>query len=305
MTDNNKPRLTIMCGIPEYGDWMDCIAALNRDLSFGHRIYYNKLRNINKVTDFIVAKRIDIVIPLSQRQVQFCIQFWDTMVAALEGKELASTNIQYNTRILCDKTYANVSLFDNKVRFTQFMIDSGLSDSIPTIHYTNRSDITERTKIHEYPCVFKLSYSVGGSGVFLCNNKDEMADLHRKNQGQTYMVQRYIKGTEHSAHLFVNNGIIKKAYYYRCNDHKVPVYIQHGRMHSYDKDHDFGYTDAFDKMFRLTGYTGFACIDFKVDGDSNSVKIFEVNPRLGGTVVHDHDDLKGLFIEAISNMVIS
>jgi hypothetical protein len=44
-------------------------------------------------------------------------------------------------------------------------------------------------------------------------------------------------------------------------------------------------TDIFDKIFIETNYSGFACIDFCIDNDI--VKIFEINSRIGESLIHN------------------
>ena len=54
-----------------------------------------------------------------------------------------------------------------------------------------------------------------------------------------------------------------------------------------------------DQVFRVIGYTGFACVNFKMhDGVP---KIFEINPRLGGSLVlgPDFDELMGKTAEVL------
>jgi predicted ATP-grasp superfamily ATP-dependent carboligase len=70
-------------------------------------------------------------------------------------------------------------------------------------------------------------------------------------------------------------------------------------MIKYKKIDNFDWT-PFEKIFTKLKYTGFACIDFKMI--NSKIKIFEINPRLGGTIVHDPEDFSTL-IELIRNQI--
>jgi len=79
-------------------------------------------------------------------------------------------------------------------------------------------------------------------------------------------------------------------------------YIQKGKMSNYVKviDNRIDFCmDIFSKIFTKLNYTGFACADFKLYDDN--LKIFEINPRLGGTIINDRLD----FVELMNACVNS
>ena len=87
--------------------------------------------------------------------------------------------------------------------------------------------------------------------------------------------------------FLVHNGIIIHEIYYKSRESQN-YHISHGKKMRYTSVKlDI---PIFCKIFQLLKYTGFACIDFKIIDDN--IKIFEINPRLGGTLVHNKNDLR-------------
>ena len=153
--------------------------------------------------------------------------------------------------------------------------------------------------LHEiqYPCIFKLAVTYGGHGSHICDNEYQLKCYETKNR--EYFVQELIYGPiEYAAHLFIVNSIIKFGVCYSISN-KYKTYIQKGKMDKYKKINNFDFT-PFEQIFKVLKYTGFACIDFKIT--NSGIKIFEINPRLGGTIVHDKEDFQNL-IKFIGNQI--
>ncbi len=289
----------ILFGLPTNDDWIPCILSLN-----GHHmtVSFHSMNNIHDLTTVIRSRNIDVIIPTTLYQMFFCSENWLHIMGAFP-----STITYKGPRIMCDKQFAHVHLFDNKRKFVQFMVDKGLSDNLPTVHYIRKSArsytldetaLTQKQCIN-YPCILKLDYSVAGSGVFICHDLHVLNHKEKLYRNRNIMVQRYVSGLiEYSGNMFVNNGVIKAAIYYKSKDTcKSPVYIRYGIMKEYEKVDDFQHGYVFDNMFAVIPYTGFVCVNFKIDNDI--VKIFEVNPRFGGTLIHNKEDLLFLINAAI------
>lgn len=110
------------------------------------------------------------------------------------------------------------------------------------------------------------------------------------------LLQRAVIGqTEYVGNFLVQAGVIKAVLYYREDTHS-PLYIKHGRMsrpqcveaHAMEAS-----TEVFRQIFESLEFTGLACADFKLDEDGE-LQIFEINPRLGGTLANRPDDLVAL-----------
>ena len=64
-------------------------------------------------------------------------------------------------------------------------------------------------------------------------------------------------------------------------------YIHHGRIKEPIRVLNIGKNieDDITKVLITINFTGFVCIDFKIV--NNKIKIFEINPRLGETIVYN------------------
>jgi glutathione synthase/RimK-type ligase-like ATP-grasp enzyme len=129
-----------------------------------------------------------------------------------------------------------------------------------------------------------LAITFGGKESTICKNSHDLRKCE-KNTNE-YFVQEFIMELkERSTHLFILNGIIKWGICYEIKHH-ARYHIQKGRMEKYKKITDFNF-NVFQDIFIKLNYTGFACIDFKII--NGKIKIFEINPRLGGTLVHGNN----------------
>lgn len=45
--------------------------------------------------------------------------------------------------------------------------------------------------------------------------------------------------------------------------------------------------NIFNKIFKKLDYSGFACANFIIN--SNKILIFEINPRIGGSLIHNKE----------------
>ena len=243
----------------------------------------NSILNIKYLME-IIKNNNCIIIPLKYEDIKFI-----------------TSNIipEYIHHFLCPRNYETIEILNNKTLFYQFMIENNFQKSIPKTYKINDKLLNPII----YPCIFKLPITFGGHGSHICYNKYQL-DTY-ENTNIEYFIQEFISGPiEYSAHLFVLDGVIKYGVCY-STIHNIKVYIQRGKMTKYKKILNFDF-DKFSEIFMKLKYTGFACVDFKII--NNSIKIFEINPRLGGTIVHDQDDFNKLILylkENYSNLSVT
>ena len=164
--------------------------------------------------------------------------------------------------------------FDNKYLFHLFAIDKGFTEFMPQIYL---AQIGEQLTVHhpiEYPCIIKPTVGRGGVGIKIINSADELTELD-----QDYLIEEYIKGEdEYVTHYEVQQGkIIWAITFTRAYPE---MNIKKGSIA------DFKVIkvkkEPFDRIFRAMNYTGFACANYK---KTPCIKIFEINPRIGGSLV--------------------
>ena len=107
---------------------------------------------------------------------------------------------------------------------------------------------------------------------------------------QEYINSEYL----YVAHILCNNGVIVMSkIYYKQNPEKY--YISKGSIIDYNtRDINCDEYDIFSKILKLNNYHGVCCIDYTIDSN-NKIKIFEINPRFGGSLIENEKDLN-LFI---------
>lgn len=166
----------------------------------------------------------------------------------------------------------NLQPFANKHNFSRHMKQLGLQHFIPK-DFVSIDTAT-------FPCIIKKPDSLGGNGTYICYSRnDYVAD-------PSSQIQEYIRHcNEYSAHGFLLKGQLKWVVYYKIQHDDVD-YIQCGKMIGYEKVMDINYKDVIEKI--MCGFTGFMCMDFKILSNG-SLKIFEINPRLGGSLVCGND----------------
>jgi carbamoylphosphate synthase large subunit len=106
------------------------------------------------------------------------------------------------------------------------------------------------------------------------------------------IIQEYITNDkEYVAHIIAENGRIAHCIVYMylfCN----PVHIRRGCISRFPVTKitsDQHVIDVLEKFLLPCGYTGICNIDFIIDNDN--VKVFEINPRLGGSLIRNTTDL--------------
>jgi glutathione synthase/RimK-type ligase-like ATP-grasp enzyme len=242
--------------------------------------------NDEKIKDLDYINSFDVVIPLSIEQTYYTIDKYIGKCKSI---------------FLCEKDAQNVDVFNNKIRFAIYMADNDLTHYIPKTYRLcidgTIYDFSELT----FPCVQKCAFGQGGDGVAIIDTIDSINKLEKN-----YLIQEYIYSDDRKDYIvnfFVLDGdIISEMYYSDTSEKNSDLYIICGRLQN-NKVVDLSHlSHHFNKVFKPIAYTGFACVDFKiVDG---CVKIMEVNPRLGGTILGDDSNLKKFINSAIEKYKI-
>ena len=268
----------IMVGRPDFNDWanaMDRVAAQSRGT-----LHVRDLDDLEQVVSYARRFRMEAIIPSTYRQMELIARGHDRFAA-------------FGCRVVCSESYDVIADFDDKGRFIQFMDDQALMHLLPEVYVVQRAGVRTDYAPIRYPCIFKLAVSFGGAGATVHPSASRPPDLAKVPRTTDYVVQAFIPGnTEYGGHFLLAHGRVVRALYYR-NTRDPSVQVQRGRMLTYDRLEALPEADQLEDLFARVNYTGFACVDFKiVDGQ---VQIFEINPRLGGTLMHNIPDLLDFF----------
>ena len=183
------------------------------------------------------------------------------------------------------KYHSAIITCNSKDQFIAYMHSISLGKYIPNTYY-NEPTI--------FPCIMKPIIGVAGTDTFLFVTKEEY-DSGSIKYNSRFMIQDYILSNVFNvAHILCNNGNIVYSVVY--SEKTQPYVIKRGKLINYTKR---CLSDEEIKIFGLimTGlcYHGVCSVDFVYDSGGN-MKIFEINPRFGGSMFFDKDDFE-IFVD--------
>lgn len=258
--------MNILFGKSQFADWNKCIMQLP------YNIHIQEINNIDTLIKYIITNNINTIIPCTFTQMFFII---DNM------QQIS----KYVKNICCSENIQSIKLLDNKANFNNFMVTNSLGNYIPKVYMETNDGICNNYDCLVYPCILKTSIGCGGGGIKIINSCTDILKIPYKN----YFIQELIADNiEYGGHFYVCNGIIKCSVFY-MEMYNNKTFIKIGKMNKYNRVENKEWLNLFSMIFSKLNYSGFACANFKVVNDI--VKIFEINPRLGGTLIHDKGDL--------------
>lgn len=199
----------------------------------------------------------DLVIPLSIRAQKYI----NENVGYLKGQKVINPSNKA------------IDLCDDKEVFSRFLIESGFADYIPK---TNDKFC--------YPYILKKKIGVWGKEVTVITDAEcELAHIN-EIESDEYFRQEYIEGEcEYTTHIIIINR--KIVFYKTLKFTFTDRYFIKGKYyrHKFKEivDHS-NFKDLFEVILNTLEYQGICCFNYKLNKDK--VKIFEINPRYGGSM---------------------
>lgn len=183
---------------------------------------------------------------------------------------------------------AQLELCNNKVKFSQFLIDNGLGQHVALI-----------ADLHDYPYIVKPASTHFGRGSKVIHSADDFDFSADSGFFENYLVQRAISGTnEYSAYFYrTNEGVLFSLYQHYTFEEEFTIKGVGGQPHIrklLPAPNDHG---LFEKILAILDYRGICCFDYKMDGDK--VIILELNPRFGGGLSYYIDDFLMVYTRKI------
>lgn len=186
---------------------------------------------------------------------------------------------------------------DDKTKFNQLMSNAGLSDFIPTVF--DDADALPLGK----PIIIKRHRDAWGKFSRIAYQEINAPVVYDPS---VEFLQEYVPGNiERSAHILMHRGniIFGRGVRFKMPDspHVKGIYTRQTRT---EWDNGLVHRDLFAAALSVVGFTdGACCVDFRqVNGIP---KIFEINPRLGGSLAWNIDDYLKAYVAAASNNVSS
>ena len=168
----------------------------------------------------------------------------------------------------------SIDLCDDKERFAQFLMDSGFSDFVPPINAE-----------FSYPYILKKKIGNWGEDITVITDAQcELSNI-QDLKSRDFFTQEYIEGhDEYTTHIIFNKDIV---FYKTIKFTYSDRFFVKGQnyKHTAKEVVDHGcYKELFEKILNKLGYRGICCFNYKLD--NGIVKIFEVNPRYGGSMTY-------------------
>lgn len=251
-------------------DWME---ALSPPASVWKKIFRNQTPSVELITEgavssILAAKRDIVVIPLMEDHIVTC---------------LGKCPEQYS-RLLPHKEAVDV--FRDKAAFAAYVAANNLSQLCPRT-FTSPENA-------EFPCVLKRTDLNSGRGVAITMSLSQLKELLLEEtwREQPFVLQELIATqTDYVAHCVCEDGRVlwHCAYAYDLGGINVIRGAGHpSKITSLRKSQ----LKAIEQLLLPIKYSGPCNVDFKIL-PNGQIKILEINPRLGGSLMR-RENLKDL-----------
>ena len=248
-------------------------------LFYGYHNYwpslYNKNTYMNHLSDIINDVKIFRDIPRLQEYLKTEGQNYKNYILPSitdHIKELNNAGI--NSLFKLDSGW--LDRLDDKKKFADYAIENKLSQFIPCI-YSKWCDRSADILVIVKPRIGAYSYGVSKKKLY------EVQDW----EFDDHVVQEYIKDPiEYAGYFVAYNGNITHSFAYMGNHGNGEFIKYEGGVFDTTPKTRVTLDDKIVKELELflkpTFFTGTCCFDFKIK-DGN-LKVFEINPRLGGSL---------------------
>lgn len=174
-----------------------------------------------------------------------------------------------------------VSLMADKLLLTENLIANGFTRYVPKT-WTNPADSV-------FPCILKRRDLNGGQGIRVLRSVRDVQEslTELELQGMQYLFQELVSANEeYVCHLVVSKGEILFSNYFQYVMPSPELVRRRGGQISFSNIGsilDYKVSSVFENIMKHLDYSGPCNIDFKL---INGIpQIFEINPRLGGSLM--------------------
>ena len=195
-------------------------------------------------------------------------------------------------KIIPIKYHQMIDTFDNKKLFNEFMIKNNLENNIPKI----------LVEPNEYPFIVKPKIGLSGNNIKIFAKYSQWKSFKEQYDNENYIIQKYVDSENlYVCHILSDHGNILMSKVYEGKKPYKYFYLT-GALTDYTS-RNMNSTELllFSKIIKQTLYHGLCCIDY--DYDDDIIKIFEINPRAGGSLIENKKDFEE-FLDIMINKSI-
>jgi carbamoylphosphate synthase large subunit len=242
-------------------DWM---SALSPDA-----IVWKKLTNVKSVKFFSSINKIP---KTSNRRAS------NTVIIPLMESHLYEMPTNFNS---LTSTPELVKLMADKLLLTENLLVNGFAHYVPKT-WTNPEDSA-------FPCILKRRDLNGGQGIRILRSVLDLQEAltEFEFQGTQYFFQELVSANEeYVCHLVAMKGEILFSNYFEYGMPHPDVVRRLGgqiTFTNFGSNLDYKVSNVFKNIIKHLNYSGPCNIDFKLI--NGLPKIFEINPRLGGSLM--------------------
>jgi predicted ATP-grasp superfamily ATP-dependent carboligase len=238
------------------------------------KYHYNQSHNdvewIKLTKDLVAQYKIDILLPTTNESIEFTARNYDNL------KEVALIPPTPNLEQL--------KITKDKWSFYCFVKEHSLP-APQTIFFADEEKITCEPGAFnsvEFPVLLKPTKEMGGRGIVKIDSFSDLYNVIEQKKtlqsGQQYVVQNYIAGEDLCLGAFCRRGKILS---YVLQKDLLSLNNSYGHQKVMEYVHNDQAIEVGRRLISVLDWNGLAFIDFRIDKRDNSVKLLEVNPRLG------------------------
>ncbi|MCP4002480.1 MAG: hypothetical protein GY727_16385 [Gammaproteobacteria bacterium] len=183
-----------------------------------------------------------------------------------------------------------IDICKDKVAFNNYLCDTGYQNYIPNISGEQK-----------FPYVLKKRVSEFGENIFYIKNASDEHKYQSKLSSDEYFKQAYIGGRkEYTTHILIKNKkiIFQKTLEFDFNDEFYIKGKYYKRM-SWKKLETPPFINDFLLILNNLDYEGICCFNYKIH--DKQIKLFEINPRYGGSLTQFLKELMVAYAESMNS----
>lgn len=199
-------------------------------------------------------------------------------------KIIPTTIDDYNSHSISEYIFNTnmdtINILNNKSIFSEFMLNN-FRDNYPLCYYYNYDNTNFEHNIDdiEIKKIQKNNTGFGGIQTKIIYK----IDTTQKNIVVTKYYEHY---TYYAGHFLVKDGLVlKSSIFVNLIKNFDENFIKCGAMDNFDIVNLVSLIeyDTFSNILKILNFSGICCIDFIID--NNKIIIFEINPRMGDSLI--------------------
>ncbi len=238
------------------------------------KYHYNPSKNddewIEAIKEIVQEYNIDVLLSITPESIEFSAR----NIKALS--EIAHVPPTPN----CEQ----LKMAQDKWSFYCFVKEHNLPVSPTILFADNEKIVAEPSAVNsiEFPALLKPTQGQGGSGIIKIEKRSDFYNIIEQKKAiqpeQRYIVQSYIPGEDLCLGALCKQGkifsyVLQKDISYQNSSfgyQKIMEYV-----------HNDMALEIADRLVSAMSWDGMAFIDLRIDNRDNSMKLLEINPRLG------------------------